>query len=251
MSGRTAANEDPATDRRCAVLAFHKIGKPPADGWQTWNYIETDIFERQLRTLRDCGFEVIDLERLLAGLDEPQTLPKRSALLTFDDGCRSMLTVAAPLLERLQCPSVLFVPTAFVGKTNTFDGGAEPTEAICTWNELRELDRRGVSIQAHSDRHRTFSELDDSQLAVELEVCKSQLERQIERPVTSIAYPFGDVGSSPRRTAELCQDLGYRAGFAYLGGVEQLPIAQPFAIKRVPMGPDTDLSQVLDEAVAR
>ena len=37
---------------------------------------------------------IIDAAAFLRGLDEPERLPDRSALLTFDDGYRSMRAVA-------------------------------------------------------------------------------------------------------------------------------------------------------------
>ena len=95
-----SADASNPTDVRCAILAYHKIGEPPHGTWQTWNYVATDIFAAQLELLAEDGWQVIGLDALVAGLDDPSTLPPRSAVLTFDDGYRSMLTVAEPVLAR-------------------------------------------------------------------------------------------------------------------------------------------------------
>jgi len=114
--------------KRLAILGYHKIGPPPRSGWDTWFYIPEQTFLRQLSELQAGGWQVVDLATFLHGLSSPDFLPERSALITFDDGYRSMLTITLPLLQRLGLPSVLFVPTDHVGKSNSFDSGSEPDE---------------------------------------------------------------------------------------------------------------------------
>ena len=67
-----------------------------------------------------------------------------------------MLEVALPILKRFDAPAVMFVPTDYIGRRNTFDAGVEPDEAICDWEDLRALADQGVSIQSHASSHRRF-----------------------------------------------------------------------------------------------
>src|SRR5215204_3308998 len=124
--------------RSLAILGYHKIGEPPPGGWQTWFYVPEEIFVAHLNYLREHGWQVIDLLALFRGITAPESLPERAALLTFDDGYRSMRTVALPWLLRFGYPAVLFVPTDYIGGLNGFDTGYEPQEAICDWDDLRE-----------------------------------------------------------------------------------------------------------------
>src|SRR5262249_44465766 len=148
----------PAGRRHLAILGYHKIGAPPPGGWETWSYVPEATFLEQLRSLADGGWQVIDVAALLRGLTAPETWPERAALLTFDDGCRSTLDVALPCLRRFGHPAVVFVPTGYVGGRNDFDTDIEPTEVLCDWDDLRELERGGVSVQSHGVAHRRFSE---------------------------------------------------------------------------------------------
>ena len=141
-----------------AILGFHKIGEPPPDGWETWFYIPEATFVEHLSYLQRSPWQVIDLATLLKGLAAPDSLPERAALITFDDGYRSMRTVALPWLLRFGFPAVLFVPTDFIGGRNIFDA-AEPEEDLCDWDDLVGLERRGVAVQSHGASHRSFSEL--------------------------------------------------------------------------------------------
>src|SRR4051812_49284429 len=104
--------------RTLAILGFHKVGEPPAGELSTWFYVSRDTFIGFLSYLRESGWNVIDLQGFLTGLAAPESLPERSVLITFDDGYRSMRTVALPLLQEFGFPAVLFVPSAFVGGQN-------------------------------------------------------------------------------------------------------------------------------------
>lgn len=79
------------------------------------------LFESHLRRLAR-EYDVVDLDQVLSG-----RLPKRALLITFDDGYRSVLDVAGPILKRLELPSVFFVSAAFV------TSGSLPLDNLLCW----------------------------------------------------------------------------------------------------------------------
>ena len=85
--------------RQVAILGFHKIGEPP-DGWESWFYVPETTFVGHMNYLKENDWQVVSLGALLAGLAAPETLPERAAVLTFDDGSRSIRDVALPRLLR-------------------------------------------------------------------------------------------------------------------------------------------------------
>ncbi len=222
---------------------FHKIGEPPPDGWETWFFIPEATFAGYLSYLGENDWQVIDLETFLGGLIAPETLPERAALLTFDDGYRSMLTVALPWLLQFGYPAVLFVPTDYIGGRNTFDA-AEPEEALCDWDDLRELERRDVSIQSHGASHRPFSGLALAEWEKELRRSKATLEAGLGNRVELFSYPYRDDGVSSqvrRKVGGALQRTNYRAARLYGGDPIRLPADEPYRLARLAMGPDTDL----------
>ncbi len=239
----------PPGDRRdgpqLAVLAYHKVGAPSPGGWETWFYVPERTFADHLRRLKANGWHVIDLATFLGGLAQPDRLGPRSVLITFDDGYRSVLEGAAPLLGRFEYPAVMFVPTAFVGGRNTFDDGVEPEEPICDWDELRELARRGFAIESHGVSHRSFSALDAREQGDELRRSKAILEDHLRTAVRAFSYPYGDAGTDPAGVEGRLRQAGYEAGFLY--GDSRLAPARPYRLARVAMGPDTDLEGLLGE----
>jgi peptidoglycan/xylan/chitin deacetylase (PgdA/CDA1 family) len=230
--------------KRIAVLSYHKIGTPAPGGWETWFYIPEDVFAEQLAVLRDGGWQPVDMSTFVEGLTEPEGLPEQMALITFDDGQRSVREVALPLLERFGYPAVLFMPTNFVGLTNTFD--SEPDEPLCDWDDLRELLGRGVAVQSHGVSHRRFSELGPQERALEVERSKAVLEAKLEKSVKLFAYPYGDDADLPPELHQALERTGYVAAFGYGGGPFSFPVTDPYRLERVAMGPDTDLEAVLE-----
>jgi peptidoglycan/xylan/chitin deacetylase (PgdA/CDA1 family) len=233
--------------RTLAILSFHKIGKPSPGGWDTWFYIPEGTFAGHLSYLRENGYRVIDLAAFLGSLAAPDSLPERAALLTFDDGYRSIYEVALPWLLRFGYPAVLFVPSDFIGGRNRFDADVEPDEAICDWDDLEELERSGVSVQSHGASHRRFSELTPAEQEAELLRSKAKLEARLRKTVEVFAYPYGDSGGDPQAVARALKRAGYRAACLYGGGPNPLPIADPYRLARLAMGPDTDLQAVLGQ----
>jgi peptidoglycan/xylan/chitin deacetylase (PgdA/CDA1 family) len=233
-------------DPRLAILSYHKIGPPPEGGWATWFYVPEATFAGHLAYLRDSGWTVIDLATLVAGLDEAERLPERAAVLTFDDGYRSLIDVALPWLRHFGYPGVVFVPTAFIGGRNAFDDGVEPAEAICGWEELAELERNGLRVQSHGVTHRPFSELDPAGRADELRQSKTALEIRLGSAVTLFAYPFGVTGPDEKEADAALQRAGYRGACLYGGEpVRGRPIPDRYRLPRVAMGFDTDLTSAL------
>ena len=231
---------------KLAILSFHKIGEPPPGGWTTWFYIPEETFIRQLTYLEANGWQVIDQSRFLKGLEDPESLPRRSALLTFDDGYRSMRTVALPLLKRFGFPSILFVPTNYIGGRDTFGSGRNPSELICDWDDLKVLESEGISIQSHGASHRHFSEMNLEEQKAELLHSKAALEDGLGHPVEIFAFPYGDDGANPEALRKELEQAGYRAACLYRGGPISFPLTNPFRLPRLAMGPDTDLEAALE-----
>lgn len=235
----------PMSARHVAILAHHKIGPIPPGAWESWYYVASEAFAAQLRWLKENGYAYLSLEAFLDGLERPEALPEKSALVTFDDGYRSIFRHGLPELQAAGCPAVIFVPTDHAGKTNAWDRGQEPEEAICTWDEFRELEKAGVAIQPHGTSHLALSGLDDSRIEREIAESKRQIEAHLGRPASLFSFPFGDNSPRPETVDGLLKKHGYRAACLYKGGTQTLPAANPFRLTRIALGADSNLASEL------
>jgi peptidoglycan/xylan/chitin deacetylase (PgdA/CDA1 family) len=235
--------------RRFAILSYHSIGAPPHGVWEPWFHVPETLLAEHLQVLTAGGWEVIDLAMALRGLSQPELLPARSALLTFDDGYRSVLERAAPVLAERGCPGVAFVPIISIGRTKPFDEDTgEPLEPICDWDELRELEAHGISVQSHGVRHVAFSELEPREIVDELVVSKRVLEERLDKTVDAFAFPYGDGGRSTAQVTGALQRSGYAVAFLYGGGPVTPGVDDRYRLSRLAIGLDSDLAAELARA---
>jgi peptidoglycan/xylan/chitin deacetylase (PgdA/CDA1 family) len=71
---------------------------------------------QQLRLLRSVA-NVVPLGSALADLTAGRPLPQRAVAITFDDGYRDTLTLAAPLLRELDLPATCFMVPGILSRT--------------------------------------------------------------------------------------------------------------------------------------
>jgi len=228
-----------------AILSYHKIGDPRPGGWKTWFYVPERTFGAHLNLLQDRGWAALGLPEFLGGLTNPENLPEKAVVISFDDGYQSVREVAIPLLRRFGYPSVLFVPTDYIGGYNTFDDGVEPQEPLCDWNDLRELARAGVAIQSHGVSHKKFSVLTFTEIEQELLRSKALLENNVGGSVEVMAFPYGDHGGNWHDIEQTLEKVGYQAACLYGGGLATFPGAARYRLPRLAMGADTDLAREL------
>lgn len=168
-----------------------------------------------------------DLAPFLAG---SLKLSRPGLLLTFDDGFKNNYDVAADLLDQFGVKGFFFVPANFIRRSgnqaaakeyvshNLFLGHppADWSDADCqpmSWDDLRDLIRRGHSVGCHGLDHVALGPNTDEQiLRREIVDAKSVLEDELGTPVSSFCWPFGTLSSYSRDAFALIQQH-YRYAF--------------------------------------
>lgn len=233
-----------------AVLRFRRVEDPERGRARSPHAVPGPVFARALAWLLRNDWTVIDAERLVRGLDEPDALPGRSALITIDGPYRSLLKDALPTLRAHALPAVLFVPVHFIGRDAALEPSTPPA-SVCTLNDLRYLESQGVSIQSMGVTGRTFDALSESEREWEAMRSRQALEAALDGPIELFAFPRGDPGPQPTATGRMIQRCGYRAAFACRGSANRLDEADRFRLARVTVGPATDLAIALGERATR
>jgi peptidoglycan/xylan/chitin deacetylase (PgdA/CDA1 family) len=175
------------------ILCYHRFG-----GAANKMAVSPANFAAQLEWLARNDYRVIRLSQLTGFLQGREALPKRSVVITIDDGYESVHRVALPLLRKYGFPATLFVYSDFIGAGDAL-----------SWNQLAELKASGlVDIQAHSKSHRNMierlaGETDEryrQSLDAEARVPREVLERRLPVQVRQFAYPYGDANEAVLET---------------------------------------------------
>jgi peptidoglycan/xylan/chitin deacetylase (PgdA/CDA1 family) len=104
--------------------------------------------------------------------------------------------------------------------------------SFLSWEEVRELDRRGFSIGSHTATHPILTTLLPSDLVVELRESKSSIEYELKKPCSWLAYPNGQQTDFSPEVMAAAQQAGYKMAFSLSGRTNPEKLS-PFAIDRV------------------
>ncbi len=108
---------------------------------------------------------------------------------------------------------------------------------IMNWDDIRRLRDAGMDVESHTRRHRVLQTLSPESLAEELAGSREDLERELGRPVRTVAYP---VGHSVMGRPDICRavsDAGYSIGFSNATGVNYMwTRPSPLNVKRIAVG---------------
>jgi peptidoglycan/xylan/chitin deacetylase (PgdA/CDA1 family) len=165
------------------------------------SYLSRADFAGFLDGLETQGYRTLTLSAALQG--QP---PRRSVVLTFDDGCRCFRDHAFPELQARGMTATLFVVSRELGGTNKWDrpaeGPGERSEELLGPGDLRRLAAAGIEIGSHGRHHRDLTALSDEELREEVQGSRSDLEAMLDTPVRTFCYPYGHVDDRVRDAAE-------------------------------------------------
>jgi peptidoglycan/xylan/chitin deacetylase (PgdA/CDA1 family) len=180
------------------ILAYHSL-----DSSGSVLSVAPEVFRRQMVILRERGFHGIGLGHLLSGWQGRRDLPRRPVVLTFDDGFRSVLEEAVPVLTELGFSATIFVVAGYCGGTNDWPSQppALPRLPLLSWADLRALGAAGLEIGAHGLTHAPLTHLSAREAGREIVGSKAILEEKLGRPVVTFAYPYGLAGRAHRDLA--------------------------------------------------
>ena len=139
---------------------------------------------------------------LLAYAQEEQEQQK-AVVLTFDDNYRSQYEFVRPLLEKY-------------GFNATFFIYCQLKDGQLSWNEIRDLDKRGFDIQAHSMTHMNLEHASAADLVKEVSDSRYCIEDEVMSDVDIFATPFAS-GAENQTVLQAIRDAGYkfaRAGYS-------------------------------------
>ncbi len=179
------------------ILLYHGI-----DGKGVYS-VDHETLRRHFQFFKDKGIHIISLKELENRLENPEVLQVKTAVITFDDGYKTMYTELLPLVSEFHYPVTLFVYLDFIHVRS---------QTNLTWDQLRELDRGGVDIQSHTISHVDLTiNCDDAALFREMFLSRMILELYLNKRIDYFAFPFGRYNQQIIARAE---DCGYSRVFS-------------------------------------
>lgn len=101
--------------KRLRILCYHGFSYSDEHEFRPSLFVQPATLEKRLRWISNSGFTVIPLEEGVKLLQENR-VPARSLVITIDDGFRSTLEIAAPILDKYKMPATVYVTTYYAEK---------------------------------------------------------------------------------------------------------------------------------------
>lgn len=93
------------------IVMYHSIPAPFELDWiDPCNTLSAEAFEEQIRFLASDR-KVVSIDQLIEQLETNQPIRPGTVAVTFDDGYRNNLTVAAPILAKYNVPATIYLAT--------------------------------------------------------------------------------------------------------------------------------------------
>lgn len=182
------------------ILIYHSISPHRHKESRLVKYydVSPESFEKELIYLRDNGYNVIPLGDLVDSLYGKKSLLPKSVVITIDDGWHSQYKYAFPLLKKYHDTATFFIFT-----------NAPGAKYYMNWDEIREMDKAGMTIGGHTKSHPYLVEIKDpARLKDEIIGGKKILEEHLGKTVNLFAYPFGHYTNE---IISIVKEAGYKS----------------------------------------
>jgi peptidoglycan/xylan/chitin deacetylase (PgdA/CDA1 family) len=256
------------------VLLYHGILEQP-DRTRIYE-ISVDSFRKHMGALKLAGYTTITTRDLLDFFQKKKRLPKKSVLITFDDGEKTSYYLTDAILKEMGFQAVMFVIPLM--QENQYP-------AYLSWEELNQMHQSGRwDIQTHGYKYHNIIKIDaqgttgnfasnlmwlkDQNRLETIEEYKKRLiddlykQKQIIESnvagvkVIAFAYPFGDIGDSAENLdATLATAINITAvntvfplsfGTVYFEGEDYTLSTSPHLINRLIDGERYSAAQLIE-----
>lgn len=194
--------------------------------------ISPENFESHLRYLSKNGFCTLSLDEFLE-FKNGKSFPKKSVVLTFDDGWLDNFVVAFPLLQKYNVKANIFVATDFIERASNDARNEmltqmpthseckrlakeEPSLAVCNWHDLQTMIDSGlVQVECHSHSHDNEG-ISLDEWKDDLTLSRMLLKNHLGVTSKHLCWPRGKYN---KKLMELALHLGFEALYTTKRGV--------------------------------
>ena len=210
------------------ILTYHSV-RPHYDNESPiveYYDVTPNLLDRNLSWLEENGYKVISFAEMVNGIEDKGKLPPKPVVLTFDDGWENQYTYGLPVLKKHGATATFFIFTNAIGQRH-----------FLSLKEIKELDKFGMTIGAHTKSHPyLFRIKDKSVLRDEIIGGKEILEKNLGKPVNYFAYPFGYYNDT---IVSIVKEAGFKAARSSKKGTHHTP-ASIFVLRNIEISDDFD-----------
>jgi peptidoglycan/xylan/chitin deacetylase (PgdA/CDA1 family) len=200
--------------------------------------VSVEQFAAEMKMLSDNGFKTLTLGELDEYLNKKLQAPKKSVVITFDDGYLSNYIYAYPILKQYHFRATLFAVAHFINnQPDTFN----PDKLnFISWQEIKghsdvfEVASHTYDMHHLDKHHKGFLVVKSPELVKNDLIAARNIFHS-----RYFAYPYGQYN---KITIQLLREAGYRLAFTEMPG-RIVPSSPKFELRRNAITPFTTPAQ--------
>ena len=174
------------------IIMYHHVTRLDSPQPDT---VSPERFEWHMVYLKKHHFTVLPLTAFIEALQSGIPVPRKSVVITFDDGYEDNYTQAFPILKEYKFPATIFVVADSVN-----------TKGFLTTAQMKELLANGIEIGSHTRTHAYLPDTPVDVRRTEIFDSKRRLEEETGVRVAHFAYPTGGFDEEIK---EMVKQAGY------------------------------------------
>jgi peptidoglycan/xylan/chitin deacetylase (PgdA/CDA1 family) len=189
--------------RAVPILTYHHVNHLEGD----MVTVSVNHFEEQMSFLHRKGYHSLFVSELVEWMEGKKRLPRKSLVLTFDDGFWDNYEFAFPVLKKYRLKATIFIVTGWVseGKGPSLSREVIPHQQgnqliardqgnllAMTWPEIKALQDSGlIEIESHTHSHNKELYQDRSALKEDLKRSRQAIFDHLNKNSTCLCWPGG------------------------------------------------------------
>lgn len=188
------------------VLAYH--GFVPENTKQQYysdnKWIDSiEHFEEQMQYLHDNGWTTLTIDEFYDWQQKKKEIPKKSCLITFDDGYYEMYYQVLPILKKYHFNGVSFIVVSYTPDvTPTYDPAQRH---MIGWDKIREMEAAypGLCFESHSyNLHGHDADGNEPWKTASLSALEDDFAAGDQYGFQYMAYPYGGFNDNMLKAVE-------------------------------------------------
>jgi len=175
-------------------------------------------FRQQMRYLSRNGYTTISPKQFFNWVKLNKPLPKKSIIISFDDGYRDNFLNAFPVLKEFGFTATVFICPGIIGKDKKMawckDLNIE--RDMLNEQEIKEMANYGITFGSHTVNHPYLTQIDHKEAEKEIQDSRKMVSDLIGMPIDTFCYPYGDYNKEIKK---LVKESGFDMAFTTNPGI--------------------------------
>ena len=196
------------------VIMYHRIIKENDVKGVHGIYVSEDVFDKQMKYLKDNGYQTITFEDIKNGEWRNRfNKGNKWIMLTFDDGYKDNYEVAFPILKKYGFKSTIYLLGEVKYNKWDVDNPKNPEEKFILMDdkEILEMQEYGIEFGGHTLTHPMLAKLDLEDAKREITESRKILNKKLGKEMNCFAYPYGNLNEEVKK---IVKEVGYKFAVA-------------------------------------